>query len=113
MRTEIGEIMFDRFGNKARKESRIVNPYDLRPTKAKITIDVDLVTQQVALTCDKTLPGLMIANILCQAASGYLMEMQKLEAMIVGRRNHDNDSMGGPSDPGGHVPLPDEGKKDG
>jgi hypothetical protein len=77
--------MFDYKFGKNHKDRKIVDPYDLRPTKAKITIEVDLVTQQVALSCDKTLPGLMIVNILCQSASGYLMEMQKLEAMTVGR----------------------------
>jgi len=53
--------------------------------KAKLTVDVDLMTQQCFVSCDKTLPGIMIANIMIQAASGCLMEVQRQEAMIVGR----------------------------
>ena len=53
--------------------------------KAKLTVDVDLMTQQCFVSCDKTLPGIMVANIMIQAASGCLMEVQRQEAMIVGR----------------------------
>lgn len=75
--------MFEKLRNQ--KQSAILDPYDLRPTKAKITVSIDLVTQQCMVACDKTLPGIMIAHMLIQAASGCLMEVQRLEAMTVGR----------------------------
>ena len=68
--------------------------------KAKLTVDVDLMTQQCFVSCDKTLPGIMIANIMIQAASGCLMEVQRQEAMIVGRQKG---IIGGSNDGSGEV----------
>jgi hypothetical protein len=72
------------FGKK-QEGSRIVPPYASQQ-KAKLTVDVDLMTQQCFVSCDKTLPGIMLANILIQAAAGCLMEVQRQEAMLVGRQ---------------------------
>jgi hypothetical protein len=57
-------------------------------------------TQQCFVSCDKTLPGIMIANIMIQAASGCLMEVQRQEAMIVGRQKG---IIGGSNDGSGEV----------
>jgi len=72
------------FGKK-QEASRIVPPYASQ-RKAKISVDVDLVTQECFVSCDKILPGIMLANILIQAAAGCLMEVQRQEAMLVGRQ---------------------------
>jgi hypothetical protein len=64
--------------------SRIINPYE-PPKNAKIEIQVDLVTQQCAVTCNVTLPAFMMADILIQSASGILKQLQQQEAMIIGR----------------------------
>lgn len=68
--------------------SVIVNPF--APQKAKIEIDVNLVTQQCGVKCDVSLPALLMADILIQSASGILKQLMQSESMIVGKAAPDS-----------------------
>jgi len=71
------------FGNKS---NFVTKAYE-RPKRAKITVDVDLVTGQASMACNVQLPALMMAHILTTTVSGLLLELQRMEAMVVGKNN--------------------------
>ena len=62
--------------------AKFVNPIGAKI--ARIIIETNLITGEASASCNISLPGITIADILIQAASGMLKETARAGSMLIG-----------------------------